>query len=141
MRKSWVLAIVFGMFMFVTKAMADGSFVNAPGPIIAANGQNYNYPAAASPTAGGLLVNDGVGTYRYSNAVIQTTNSLVALQFPTLPSITKAQELLLTAATTGQFVFCSDCANAGSSKGTVCLSTGSTTQGQFVTVSSATACQ
>lgn len=142
MKKSWVLGLFVLMVSGVClKVWADGSFVNAPGPIIAANGQNYNYPAAPSTNPGGLLVNDGVGTYRYSNAVITTTTSLVSLQFPVMPLITKGQELVLPSATTGQFALCTDCLNSGSGKGSLCYSTGTVNVGSFVNVSSGTACQ
>lgn len=110
MKKSWVLGVLLsGLALYGLKVWADGSFVSAPGPVVAATGQNYYYPAASAPTAGALLVQDGSLTFRYSNAVIGTTTTLTVLQFPTLPSATLAQLQALTPAATGQIVFCSNC--------------------------------
>lgn len=148
MKKSWfIMLFLSGSMMFgIYRLWADGAFVTAPGPVIGATGQNYAYPVAPATSPGALLVQDGIGTFRYSNAVVTTTTSLVALQFPALPLVTAAQELLLTAATTGQMIFCTNCANAGATKGAICVSTGSTNVDQFVTVStgataSAVVCQ
>ena len=99
------------------KLWADGSLVSAPGPVIAATGQNYFYPAAQSPTAGGLLVQDGIGAFRYSNAVVTTTNSVTVYQMPVLPQLTQAQILALTPATTGQMTMCTNC-----TRSTICIS-------------------
>lgn len=135
MKKSLVLGLMLAVLAGLgSKVWADGSFVSAPGPVVAATGQNYYYPAAPSPTAGGLLVNDGSLTYRYSNAVIGTTTSLTVLQFPVLPSATLAQLNALTASATGQIVYCSNCVNSQ-----LCVSSGTLGVGAWVAVSSGAA--
>ncbi len=112
MKKSWVLGVLLsGLALYGLKVWADGSFVSAPGPVVAATGQNYYYPAASAPAAGALLVQDGSLTFRYSNAVVGTTTTLTVLQFPTLPSLTLAQLNALTPSTTGQMAYCSNCVN------------------------------
>lgn len=132
MKKSWAVVLVLvGIALFsVYKIWADGSVINAPGPVIAATGQNYNYPSSQSPQAGGVLVNDSVIGFRWSNAVVGTTNSLTTLQFPTLPSVSLAQLNQLTPATTGQVAFCNNCVNSN-----VCVSSGLIV-GAWVAVSS-----
>ncbi len=121
MKKSWVLVglVVAVLAGFGMKLWADGSFVSAPGPVVAATGQNYYYPAAQSSSPGALLVQDASLTYRYSNAVVTTTSSLTVFQIPALPLMTKAQIVALTPATTGQIAMCTDC-----SVYSVCVSTG-----------------
>ncbi len=117
--KLLVLGLLVAGLCGLGKLWADGSFVSAPGPVVAATGQNYYYPAAASPSAGGQLVNDGSLTFRWSNGVVGTTSALTVFQIPSFPLITKAQMAALTPATTGQVFMCSDC-----SVYTLCASTG-----------------
>lgn len=134
--KKYLLCAVIGSALFCGyKAYADGSYATAPGPVIAATGQNYSYPAAQAPAPGGLLVQNGAnGTlFNWSNSVVTTTTSLTVNQLPALPSLTLAQLNALTPATTGQIVFCSNCASES-----ICISSGSTAVGQFVAISSAT---
>lgn len=116
MKKSLVLGL---LVVSVGLLWADGSFVSAPGPVVAATGQNYYYPAAASPAAGGQLINDGNLTFRWSNTAVTSTTSLTVLQFPAFPSATIAQINALTPAAAGQVVFCSNCTRAP-----LCVSTG-----------------
>lgn len=113
MRKSLVLgaAVVgFGLILGGLKVWADGSFAQAPGPQISATGQNYAWPVAASPQPGGVLVNDGVGTFRWTTApVASPTTSLTALQLLTLSSMTVTQINTSTAAAVAQIVICGNC--------------------------------
>lgn len=118
MKKAWLLGFAV-LATLAVKVWADGSFVAAPGPVVAATGQNYYYPAAASPTAGGQLVNDGSLTFRWTNTVVTSTDSLTTLQIPAFPLMTSSQIDALTPATTGQVVMCSNC-----SVYSLCVSTG-----------------
>lgn len=134
--KKYLLGAVAVMSLFCGyKVFADGSYVATPGPVISATGQNYSYPNAQAPAAGGLLVQNGPsGTlFNWSNAVVTTTTSLTVNQLPTLPSLTLTQLNALTPATTGQIVFCSNCTSSS-----LCVSSGSVAAGSFVAISSAT---
>lgn len=129
MKKAWVLSL--GMLVLGAgslKLWADGSYAQAPGPQISATGQNYYWPAAAANQPGAALVNDGVGTFRWTTTPIGTVNSATSTQFLTLSSMTVVQISASTAAVVGQVVYCGNCtANGG--KGTICISTSTAAPG------------
>lgn len=62
-----------------------------------------------------------------------------------MPSMTKANVAVSSPTAKGQLIFCSDCLNFNSGRGTICVSTASaTSQNSYVAISSAvatTACQ
>jgi len=135
MKKYWVGVVAVLSLCYGYKVYADGNYAPAPGPIIAATGQNYSYPAAQAPAPGGVLIQNGpTGTlFNWSNAVVGTTTSLTVMQLPALPILTLAQINALTPATTGQIAFCSNCTTSS-----ICVSSGTAAVGSFVAVSSAT---
>lgn len=139
MKKTWALGLVVTVLsLYGYKLWADGSYSQSPGPQISATGQNYSYPNAASPQAGGTLVNDGVGTFRWSNTPVTTGNASNPFQLIAMTSMTLTQVAQTSATVVGQAVWCGNCASAGA-KGTICFSTSTTAQNGFV-LSTGTAC-
>lgn len=104
------------------------------------NGSNAPSATFKGITNTGTLTQTGALTQSGGAVTLSTatlTGGLVLL------SQTTTQIASLTASTTGQVIFCSNCvkgnASAGVGLGVICVSTGSTTSGQFILVSSATA--
>lgn len=130
--------VVGGFGLIAHYAQADGSFQ----PVLSPNttGGQYNYPTSAAPQAGGVLVNDGVGTFRWSNASVTTGLNTNASQLIALSSMTIAQINATTPTVVGQMVFCGDCTAAGG-KGTICISTEAATAQVGFTLSTGTVCK
>lgn len=124
--KKWLLGV--GLLILPTLLIADGNYQ----PVLSPNttGGNYSYPNAPAPASGGVLVNNSGTLFNWSNAVVGTTTSLTATQFPALPLLTLAQIQALTPYTTGQIVMCTNCTQSP-----ICVSTQSVTQGGWVVAS------
>lgn len=104
------------------------------------NGSNAPSSSFKGITNTGTLTQTGAVT-QSGGAVTQSTTTMTGGFAPM--QVTAATELTLTPTTTGQWIYCTNCANAGSQKGIPCISTG-VVVGSFVTVSTntaVTACQ
>ena len=77
------------------------------------------------------------GTVTQNGAVTQSTTTFTGGLAPM--KVTAAQVAALTANTTGQVVFCTNCTAFNNGLGEVCFSTGTTAVNQFVAISSAAA--
>lgn len=114
--------------------------------------QKFRIDTSGNVEAAGTLAVTGTQTFTgattFSGAVTAgstlTANGAVTLSTTTLRgglapySVTVAQVNASTPTAVGQLVFCSDCTNFNAVKGTVCMSTGTTT-GAYIAISSATA--
>lgn len=135
--KNWKLAVlvVGGLWLMARNVQADGSFQ----PVLSPNttGGQYNYPTAPSPVPGGVLTNDGVGTFRWDTSVITTTTPAVISQLMTISSMTAAQIAVSSPVAYGQMVVCTNCTKSNAGLGMLCISSGTST-GQWLGISSQT---
>lgn len=104
--KKYLLVGVAVVLLGAWKVWADGS----SRPVLdLGNGTSYLYPNGASPQGGGVMVNNGVNQFQWSNGVVVTTTAATVFQMPALPLLTLNQINALTPATTGQLTFCTNC--------------------------------
>lgn len=105
---------VAGTPQFAVRGSTNSTYSVLIGTAVALSATNYHF---AISTSGNSIFHGGVGLWNVPIASINT----------------------LTAETTGQMLFCKDCTACGG-KGTICVSTGSVSPGQFV-LSTGTRCQ